>query len=159
MIKRIQGWINSASGLRRIMNAYGPYIGAGIRVRYLAKDFREATVELRLRWYNRNYVGTHFGGSLFAMIDPFYMLLLMNSLGKDYIVWDASADIDFIKPGKGTVTAHFVVTDAMLNDIKHHTQYGEKYLPTYTVSILDEHGELIAKAKKTLYIRRKPTKS
>lgn len=159
MIKRIQHWINSASGLRRIMNFYGPYLGAGIRVRYLAKDFREATVELRLRWYNRNYVGTHFGGSLFAMIDPFYMLLLMNSLGKDYIVWDASADIDFIKPGKGTVTANFVVTDAMLNDIKKHTEHGEKYLPTYEVAIVDEQGELIASAKKTLYIRRKRTKS
>ena len=36
-----------------------------------AEDYRHARVELRQRWYNRNYVGTHFGGSLFAMTDPF----------------------------------------------------------------------------------------
>ncbi len=155
MKKRLLAWLNSPSGLRRILNLYGPYLGAGVRVRYLAKDYREAQVEMKLRWYNRNYVGTHFGGSLFAMIDPFYMLLLMNSLGRDYIVWDASADIDFIKPGRGTVKAHFVVTDAMLADIQHHTANGEKYLPTYEVNIIDERGELVAKARKTLYVRRK----
>ena len=31
------------------------------------------TVKLTLRWYNRNYVGTHFSGNLFTMTDPFYM--------------------------------------------------------------------------------------
>ena len=110
MKKRLLAWLNSPSGLRRILNLYGPYLGAGVRVRYLAKDYREAQVEMKLRWYNRNYVGTHFGGSLFAMIDPFYMLLLMNSLGRDYIVWDASADIDFhqarSRHGESTFCGH-----------------------------------------------------
>lgn len=155
MIKRIQHWFNSPSGLRRILNLYGPYLGAGVRVRYLARDYREAQVEMKLRWYNRNYVGTHFGGSLFSMVDPFYMLLLMNTLGRQYIVWDASAAIDFVKPGRGTVKAHFVVTDAMLEDIRQHTANGDKYLPTYTVNVLDDNNELIAKVSKTLYIRRK----
>lgn len=156
MIRAIINWLTSASGLRRILNIYGPYLGAGVRVRHLAKDFREAEVEMRLHWYNRNYVGTHFGGSLFSMIDPFYMLLLMNTLGRDYIVWDASASIEFISPGKGTVRARFVVTDAMLEDIRQQTANGEKYLPTYEVAITDDAGELIARAQKTLYIRRKP---
>ncbi|WP_430461924.1 DUF4442 domain-containing protein [Thalassolituus sp. LLYu03] len=159
MIRSIINWLTSASGLRRILNIYGPYLGAGVRVRYLAKDFREAQVEMRLKWYNRNYVGTHFGGSLFSMIDPFYMLLLMNTLGRDYIVWDASATIDFIKPGKGVVKAQFLVTDAMLADIRAQTARGEKYLPTYEVLITDEQGELVARATKTLYIRRKPART
>lgn len=156
MIRTLTNWLTSPSGLRRIMNIYGPYLGAGVRVRHLAKDFREAEVEMRLRWYNRNYVGTHFGGSLFSMIDPFYMLLLMNSLGRDYIVWDASASIDFIKPGRGTVKARFVVTDAMLQEIRERTAQGEKFLPSYEVLITDESGEVVARACKTLYIRRKP---
>ena len=159
MIKKFTQWLTSASGLRRILNVYGPYLGAGVKVRYLAKDFREAKVEMKLRWFNRNYVGTHFGGSLFSMIDPFYMLLLMNSLGRDYIVWDASAEIDFIKPGRGIVSAHFLVTDAMLAEIRDKTANGEKFLPTYEVHIVDADGELIARARKTLYIRRKPARS
>lgn len=159
MIKKFTQWLTSASGLRRILNVYGPYLGAGVKVRYLAKDFREAKVEMKLRWFNRNYVGTHFGGSLFSMIDPFYMLLLMNSLGRDYIVWDASAEIDFIKPGRGIVSAHFLVTDAMLAEIRDKTANGEKFLPTYEVHIVDADGELVARARKTLYIRRKPAPS
>ncbi len=158
MIKKFTQWLTSASGLRRILNIYGPYLGAGVRVRYLAKDFREAKVEMKLRWFNRNYVGTHFGGSLFSMIDPFYMLLLMNTLGRDYIVWDASAEIDFIKPGRGVVSAHFTVTDAMLAEIRDKTADGEKFLPTYEVHIVDADGELVARARKTLYIRRKPAR-
>ncbi|WP_286718926.1 DUF4442 domain-containing protein [Thalassolituus sp. UBA2009] len=159
MMKKFTQWLTSASGLRRILNVYGPYLGAGVKVRYLAKDFREAKVEMKLRWFNRNYVGTHFGGSLFSMIDPFYMLLLMNSLGRDYIVWDASAEIDFIKPGRGIVSAHFLVTDAMLAEIRDKTANGEKFLPTYEVHIVDAEGELVARARKTLYIRRKPAPS
>lgn len=159
MMKKFTQWLTSASGLRRILNVYGPYLGAGVKVRYLAKDFREAKVEMKLRWFNRNYVGTHFGGSLFSMIDPFYMLLLMNSLGRDYIVWDASAEIDFIKPGRGIVSAHFLVTDAMLAEIRDKTANGEKFLPTYEVHIVNAEGELVARARKTLYIRRKPAPS
>jgi hypothetical protein len=89
------------------------------------------------------------------MIDPFYMLLLMNNLGKDYIVWDKSADIEFIKPGTGTVSANFIITDAMLAEIKEKTANGDKFLPTYPVIITDEAGDIVAKANKTLYIRRK----
>lgn len=148
-------WIASAQGIRKIINIYGPYFGAGVKATYISKDFREARVSLPLRWYNRNYVGVHFGGSLYSMIDPFYMLLLMNSLGKDYIVWDQSADIQFVKPGTGTVSARFIVTDEMLAEIKQKTANGDKFLPTYPVIIVDEQGDIVAKANKTLYIRRK----
>jgi acyl-coenzyme A thioesterase PaaI-like protein len=155
MKKRFLEWIASAKGIRKIINIYGPYFGAGVKATYISKDFREARVSLPLRWYNRNYVGVHFGGSLYSMIDPFYMLLLMNTLGKEYIVWDQSAEIQFVKPGTGTVSAQFIVTDEMLAEIKQKTANGEKFLPTYPVTIIDEDGEVVAKANKTLYIRRK----
>lgn len=155
MKKKFFEWIASAKGIRKIINIYGPYFGAGVKATYISKDFREARVSLPLRWYNRNYVGVHFGGSLYSMIDPFYMLLLMNTLGKDYIVWDQSAEIQFVKPGTGTVSARFIVTDEMLAEIKLKTANGDKFLPTYPVTIVDEQGEIVAKANKTLYIRRK----
>jgi hypothetical protein len=155
MYKRFLDWVASANGIRRLINIYGPYFGAGVKVTYINKDFRQANVSLALRWYNKNYVGVHFGGSLYSMVDPFYMLLLMNNLGKDYIVWDKSADIEFIKPGTGTVSASFIVTDEMLKEIKLKTAKGEKFLPTYPVIITDEDGDIVARANKTLYIRLK----
>ena len=125
MYKRFLEWIASAKGMRQLINIYGPYFGAGVKATYIDKDFRQAKVSLALRWYNKNYVGVHFGGSLYSMIDPFYMLLLMNNLGKDYIVWDKSADIEFIKPGTGTVSATFIITDDMLKEIK---EFGNEVL-------------------------------
>lgn len=147
---------HQAKKLKRILNWYGPYLGAGVKIEYIADDWREVKVSMAMKWYNRNAVGTHFGGSLYAMIDPHYMLMLMKLLGEDYVVWDKAAHIDFIKPGTGTVSATMNVTDDMLKDIKNHTAGGEKYLPEYPVDITNEAGELVARCLKTLYIRKKP---
>ncbi|MCB1582109.1 MAG: DUF4442 domain-containing protein [Xanthomonadales bacterium] len=145
----------SPEKLKRVMNWYGPYLGAGVKIEHIAEDWREVRVAMHMRWYNRNAVGTHFGGSLYSMIDPHYMLMLMKILGKEYIVWDKAAHIDFIKPGEGKLTATMKITDQMLNDILDNTAAGEKYLPEYPVEILNEQDELVAKALKTLYIRKK----
>lgn len=158
MRKRIIAWLNKPSNLARIMNLYGPYFGAGVRVEIISKDFRYARVSMKLRWYNRNYVNTHFGGSLYSMTDPFFMLLIMNNLGKDYVVWDKAAEVDFIKPGKGKVSVEFALTDSMLEDIRTHTEKGEKYLPEYLVEVKDESGDVVARVNKVLYIRKKPAK-
>lgn len=134
---------------------YPPYWGTGIRISSLSADYTRMTVRMKSRFYNKNYVGTHFGGSLYAMIDPFYMLMLIRILGKAYLVWDKSAHIDFIKPGRGTVTADFVLDEKTIGAIKARTADGEKYLPQLSVEIRDEQGELVARVIKTLYIRRK----
>jgi acyl-coenzyme A thioesterase PaaI-like protein len=66
-----------------MVNWWPPYLFSGVRVLEIADDWSSARVRLRMHWYNRNYVGTHFGGSLFAMSDPFWMLLVMNTLGRE----------------------------------------------------------------------------
>lgn len=146
---------SGAGGMRRALRIFGPYVGAGVRVSELSEDFRHLRVEMKLHWYNTNYVGTHFGGSLYSMIDPFWMLLLMNNLGRDYIVWDKAAHIDFIKPGTGTVSATFTLTDEMLEEVRNATANGGKHLPEWPVDIVDEQGEVVARVNKTLYIRKK----
>lgn len=155
----MSGWIKQfftgADGIRRALNLYGPYVGAGVRVVEIDPEYRSVTVSMRLNWYNTNYVGTHFGGSLYSMIDPFFMLLLMNRLGRDYIVWDKAATIDFIKPGRGRVTATMTLDDERLAEVLKATADGQKYLPVWPVEIRDEAGELVARVDKTLYIRRK----
>lgn len=139
-----------------IMNIWPPFLTPGIRVKRIAPDWREVVVELKLGLLNRNYVGTHFGGSLYAMTDPFYMLMLINNLGKDYIVWDQSGRIDYLKPGRGRVRARFTLNEAQLAEIRRAAASGEKHLPELTVQILDEADEVVAQVYKTLYVRLKP---
>lgn len=138
------------------LNIYPPYIGAGVSVQHISPDCREARVKMVMRWYNRNFVGTQFGGSLYSMVDPFYMLLLMQLLGNDYIVWDKAASIDFVSPGKGPVFADFRIDDALLETIRARTANGDKYLPELQVDIRDAAGTLVASVNKTLYVRLKP---
>ena len=140
------------------MNIWPPFLGAGIRVKHIAGDYREIIVSMKLRWYNRNYVGTHFGGSLAAMTDPFYMLMLIHVLGSDYTVWDKSSTIDFIAPGRGTVTAHFILNDDQIAKIKRKASTGEPYFPKFSVDIVNQSGEVIATVAKKLYIRKKQGK-
>ncbi|KAB0497694.1 DUF4442 domain-containing protein [Pseudomonas vancouverensis] len=142
--------------MRFIMTFYPPYFGAGVRVQHISDDFRDVRVSMGLGWYNRNYVGTQFGGSLYSMVDPFFMLMLMENLGRQYIVWDKAADIDFISPGKGPVFARFTIDDTLIDDIRRQTASGEKYLPQLQVDIHDGAGTLVARVGKTLYVRLKP---
>ena len=141
--------------LRLLINLYPPYWGTGITVKSISADYREVCVQMKMRWYNRNYVKTHFGGSLYAMTDPFFMLMLIHILGKGFVVWDKSAHIEFIKPSQGTVTARFVIKEEQIQNIIDNTSEGQKYLPEFSVDIENEAGERVARVLKTLYIKKK----
>ena len=108
-----------------------------------------------MKFYNRNYVKTHFGGSLYAMTDPFLVLMLAHILGREFVILDKAAHIDFIKPGQGTVTARFLIKDEEIENIIKNTLDGQKYFPEFSVDIEDEAGEKVARVVKTLYIRKK----
>ena len=157
VLLQLLGGTNSSHALRRWINLWPPFLGAGIRVKRIAPDMKAVDVEMKLRWWNANYVGTHFGGSLFAMTDAFYMLMLMANLGRDYIVWDKAASIRYRKPGKGTVRIEFRLTDAQLDDIRDKLITVPKYEPTFQVEVKDESGEVIAVVEKLLYVRKKST--
>ena len=141
--------------IRRTINFYPPFLGAGIKVRRISADWREVDVEMKLHWWNKNYVGTHFGGSLYVMADPWYMVMLMNILGRDYIVWDKAATIRFRRPGKGTVRAEFRLSEAQIEDVRAKVEAQKKYEPTFTVEVKDAAGEVVAEVEKLLYVRKK----
>lgn len=141
--------------LRHVFNLWPPYLFAGVRIVDIAEDWRSAEVRMRLHWWNQNYVGTHFGGSLFSMTDPFWMLLVMNALGRDYIVWDRAGEIRFRKPGRGTVHARFRLDEARLEEIRAATAEGEKYQPWFETDVVDADGEVVAQIRKQLHVRRK----
>ncbi|KPN20843.1 tetrameric acyl-CoA thioesterase [Xanthomonas sp. Mitacek01] len=140
---------------RLLMNLWPPFLCAGIRVTAIDDRFRHARVELRQRWYNRNYVGTHFGGSLFAMTDPFWMIMTLRALGSEHVVWDKAAEIEFIRLGRGTVHAHFDLDDATVESIRAATADGSKHLHWFETDVLDAAGEPVARIRKQVYVRRK----
>jgi acyl-coenzyme A thioesterase PaaI-like protein len=141
--------------LQRLLTYYPPFLGAGIRVKRVSDDLRTVEVHLPLRFWNRNYVGTHFGGSLYAMCDPFFMLILINNLGTDYIVWDKSATIRFKKPGKGTVKAVFHISQERIEEIRAQADTQGKVEPLFQVQVTDQQGNVVAEIDKLLYVRRK----
>src|ERR1700740_2851635 len=124
-----------ASTLRHLMNLWPPYFFNSIRVLRLSEDWREAKVVLRLRPWNRNYVRTQFGGNLFAMADPFWMLLIIQHLGKDHYVWDKAGTVDFLAPGRADVYAHFKLEPAVLDELRAAAADGEKVLRWFEVPI------------------------
>jgi len=144
-----------AGWLRFGMNLWSPFRATGIRVKHIAPDYREVEVELSLKWHNRNYIGTHFGGSLYAMTDPFYMLMLIHVLGPEYFVSHKSGEIEYLLATRERVHARFTLDDATIADIKAHTAAGEKYLPQFGIEVKDEAGEIVARVAHTLYIRKR----
>lgn len=140
------------------MNVWFPFLFTGIRVKEISEDFRYVKVELRSHWYNKNYVGTHFGGSLFAMTDPYWMIMILRNLGNDYVVWDKAAEIEFVKPGRGLVTAEFKLEQAMLDELIEAAAGNEKVLRWFDIAVIDGQGDLVAKVRKQVYVRRKPPK-
>lgn len=144
----------SRSLLLRLLNLYPPYLGAGVRVK-ASPDLHTFEVRMKLRLWNKNYVGTHFGGSLYTMCDPFFMLILMNALGRGYVVWDKEATIRFRRPGRGTVRATFHVPPERVAEIKAAADSKGKVEPVFKADVLDEKGDVVAEVEKLLYVRRK----
>lgn len=147
----------SPAWLRRLFNLWPPYFGAGLKVLTISDNWDYAKVKLRKGLLNTNYFGTAYGGSLYSMTDPFYALMLVNQLGRDYIVWDKGAAIKYIKPGTTDVFCEFKLNAEQVADIKAIADSQEKHEPVFEVDIFDLNGDLIAKVTKQLYVKRKIT--
>ena len=137
-----------------LLRFYPPYFGAGVSVKHINADITSITVQMKMRFWNRNYVGTHFGGSLYSMCDPWYMFILLEHLGKECVIWDKSAEIDFVSPGKGTMTAVFTIDHQTIQRLQEDVQDNQKHLPVFETTVTDEQGQVVATLKKTLYVRK-----
>jgi acyl-coenzyme A thioesterase PaaI-like protein len=137
----------------RLLRFWPPFVGAGVRVTGGADDASRVSVELPLTTLNRNLVGTQFGGSLYAMCDPFFMLMLLQRLGPEYVVWDKAASIEFLSPGRGTVRATFEVPDERVEEIRREVARSGKALPEFDVTVLADDGTAVARVHKVLHVR------
>jgi acyl-coenzyme A thioesterase PaaI-like protein len=135
-------------------NLFPAYRGTGARVTYIASDYREVRVALPLSWRTRNYVGTIFGGSLYGAVDPIYMIMLIHILGPGYVVWDKAAAIRFLRPGRSMLSAHFVLDDAEIEEIRRRLESEPSVDRVYAVELKDAAGVTHAAVEKTVYIRK-----
>jgi acyl-coenzyme A thioesterase PaaI-like protein len=150
MARKLPPWL-----FRLRLNFWPPFLGAGIRVRHIAADFREIVVEMPLRFYNSGYHGTHFGGSLYAMADPFFALMVIRNLPEDYLVWDKAASVEFIAPGRSRMRATFRLEQDDLDRIVRMTDGGDKHLHLFHVDVVDAEGLVVARVEKIVYVRRR----
>lgn len=146
-------FLGDTYGMEEAFKVFGPYRGANIIPKIINKNTIEVSMPLVLS--NTNYVGTHFGGSLYSMCDPFFMFLLIWNLGESYIVWDKGAKIDFVNPGKGTVKVVFTLSDEEFETVRQIVKEKKKTIRIYHADVLDENGKIVATVEKELYIRRK----
>lgn len=143
--------------LLRWMSLYPPFLGAGVRVRVAGRAPLAFDVRLGLRWWNRNYVGTQFGGSLFTMCDPFHMLILSDALGPGFVVWDKAATIRFRRPGRGAVSARFAIAPERIEEIRREATAAGRVEPGFTARVVDAAGEVVAEVDKVLSVRPRPS--
>ncbi len=141
--------------LIRKINLYPPFLGMGVRVKSYSDDYTRFEVELRARWYNRNLFGTHFGGALYSMCDPFFVFIITMNLGRNYIVWDKSASIDFLKPAKGTIMGVFEIGKDRLEEIRSEVDELGKNTYHFDANLVDEAGQVVARVSKEVYVRSK----
>lgn len=142
-----------AADLREALNSWPTFAAQKISIIDLADDWTGVTVQLDLTPENANYFGTAFGGSLFSMIDPFLVILIARQLGPGYAVWDKKVEIDFVRPGRGPVTAHVEVSPEYVERIRAATADGERHLEWFEVHLLAQDGTAVAVQRRQIYIR------
>jgi acyl-coenzyme A thioesterase PaaI-like protein len=141
--------------LLKFLSYWPPYLGAGVKIKKISPDFCSIDVEMKLRFWNKGHFGTHFGGSLYSMTDPFIALILIHHLGPEYTIWDKAASIKFKRPGRGHVRAHFSVTHEQIKSIRDTADSHAKAEPVFKVHIVDREGITIAEVEKVIYVSRK----
>ncbi len=139
----------------KMWNLWPPFLASGISIKEVGEGYRDIVVQAKLRFWNSNYVGTIFGGTLYSMTDPFYMVMLIANLGSDYVVWDKAASIKFRRPGMGKVFARFTLSEEQIAQIKQQADTEGKSEPTLYVDVIDEQNNVVARAEKLLYVARK----
>lgn len=152
-------WMEFFLGFKKAINLYSPFWGSGIKVLNYNKEKQQINVQLKMNFFNKGYMGTHFGGSLYSMCDPFYVYLLMKSLGSSYMVWDKRAEIEYIKRNNNSVFAKFEVSENDIETIKSQLSKQKKIDYSFTINVTDSKENTIALVKKTIYVRKLTPKS
>lgn len=129
------------------------YRRSNARIIAVSKDLMKIEIRLPLTYKNVNYMNSMFGGSMFAAVDPIPMIQLVSILGKEYVVWDKSAEIYFKRPAKENLFATFEFSNEEVEEIKSRVK-SEKEISIIKSTILtNKIGDTVyCEVKKTIYI-------
>lgn len=141
----------SPRAFRRAMRFFPPIRNTGVRVDRISPDWRAWRLRLPLDRRTRNYVGTHFGGTLYSAADPHLMLAWMHIL-PEATVWDKAASIRFRKPGRGTLRMAFEIPEAQVEEVRERLASGPKLDLHYTLHWTDDAGDVVAEVQKTVHL-------
>ena len=123
------------------------------RITTVSEDLKDIKIQLPISYKNRNYVNTIFGGSMFAAVDPIPMVQLMELLGKDYIVWDKSAEIYFKRPASENLHAHFSYSIEELEFIREQVKMNNETEIVKKTFLTGKDGEVVyCEVRKTIYV-------
>lgn len=126
------------------------------RIEYISDDLKTFRIKIPMSYKNRNYVGSIFGGSLFAAVDPIPMIQLMYILKEEYIVWDKAAQIKFKKPARENVYATFEFTNEEIDLIIRKVKENNEFEHPKVTQITNKKGDVIyCEVTKTIYIANK----
>ena len=123
----------------------------GSRVEFIAGDFKELHVSIKLNIRTRNRVGTVYGGSIYSSVDPYFMLLFMEILGRDYVVWDKGASMKFVRPIVDKVKCRFLITDELIAEVKQKVAENGEYTFDLPLKYEDDNGTVYATFTKQVY--------
>jgi acyl-coenzyme A thioesterase PaaI-like protein len=136
---------------RRALNVWPCIWCTGGKMTFISGDFKELHVQLKLNIRTRNRVGTVYGGSIYSSVDPYFMLMMMEILGKDYVVWDKGATVKFVRPITDKVKCRFLISDELVEKVKAEIAANGQYVFDMPLQYVDEEGKVYAVFTKTVY--------
>lgn len=137
---------------RRLFNIWPCIFCSGGKVTFIAEDFTELHVQIKLGIRTRNRVGTVYGGSIYSSIDPHYMIMFMEILGKNYVVWDKGATIKFIRPITHKAKCRFLIDDATIQEVKQIINEKKEHTFEFPLYYEDDKGNKLVAFNKSVYI-------
>ena len=129
------------------------YRRSNARIIAVSKDLMKIEIRLPLTYKNVNYMNSMFGGSMFAAVDPIPMFQLVSILGKEYVVWDKSAEIYFKRPAKENLFATFEFSNEEVEEIKSRVKSEKEISISKSTILTNKIGDTVyCEVKKTIYI-------
>ena len=148
-------FVNRPGVFRRVMNLWPPLLFSSIRIDHISADWRHVRVTLKRNPLTANYRGTLYGGSLYSMTDPFWMMMVSHCLPGDWSVWDTAGEIEYVSQGRTHVSTEFRLTDEHLAELVAQASEDGRGLVWFTNEITAPDGTVVARVRKQVHARRR----
>lgn len=144
---RWRAWV-----MRVGFNFHPAFRGTGGRVAYISPDLTHVRVRLPMARRTRNFVGSLYGGSLFAVTDGVHVAMLLTLMERNVIIWDKAASIRYRRPAYTTLYADFRLAADELEQIEQELDAQHETSRRYTIELKDDLGNIYTVVERMVYI-------